>query len=128
MSIFNKVSKTFQWGQHTVTLETGEIARQSSGAVVCRIDDTMVLATVQRVFDERVIDGFVLGVGRTGKALGWLSAWFDRVFVDGLVNGVAATAQSFGSVTRLLQTGRVQQYVAFAVGGTLIAAAWLILS
>ena len=46
MSIFNKVSKTFQWGQHTVTLETGEIARQSSGAVVCRIDDTMVLATV----------------------------------------------------------------------------------
>jgi polyribonucleotide nucleotidyltransferase len=46
MSIFNKVSKTFQWGQHTVTLETGEIARQSSGAVVCSIDDTVVLATV----------------------------------------------------------------------------------
>ena len=33
MSMFNKVTKTFQWGQHTVTLETGEIARQSSGAV-----------------------------------------------------------------------------------------------
>ncbi len=46
MSIFNKVSKTFQWGQHTVTLETGEIARQSGGAVVCSIDDTVVLATV----------------------------------------------------------------------------------
>jgi polyribonucleotide nucleotidyltransferase len=46
MSIFNKVSKTFQWGQHTVTLETGEVARQSSGAVVCSIDDTVVLATV----------------------------------------------------------------------------------
>jgi len=28
MSIFNKVTKTFQWGQQTVTLETGEIARQ----------------------------------------------------------------------------------------------------
>ena len=27
MSLFNKVTKTFQWGQHTVTLETGEIAR-----------------------------------------------------------------------------------------------------
>jgi hypothetical protein len=36
MSMFNKVTKTFQWGQHTVTLETGEIARQSSGAVVCQ--------------------------------------------------------------------------------------------
>ena len=46
MSMFNKVTKTFQWGQHTVTLETGEIARQSSGAVIVNIDDTVVLATV----------------------------------------------------------------------------------
>ena len=46
MSMFNKVSKTFQWGQHTVTLETGEIARQSGGAVVVTMDDTVVLATV----------------------------------------------------------------------------------
>ena len=46
MSLFNKVSKTFQWGQHTVTLETGEIARQSGGAVMVNIDDTVVLATV----------------------------------------------------------------------------------
>ena len=46
MSLFNKVSKTFQWGPHTVTLETGEIARQSSGAVLVNIDDTVVLATV----------------------------------------------------------------------------------
>ncbi|MDQ2777940.1 MAG: polyribonucleotide nucleotidyltransferase [Pseudomonadota bacterium] len=46
MSMFNKVTKTFQWGQHQVTLETGEIARQSSGAVLVSIDDTVVLATV----------------------------------------------------------------------------------
>jgi len=46
MSIFNKVTKTFQWGNHTVTMETGEIARQSSGAVLVNIDDTVVLATV----------------------------------------------------------------------------------
>ena len=46
MSMFNKVTKTFQWGQQTVTLETGEIARQSGGAVVVTIDDTVVLATV----------------------------------------------------------------------------------
>jgi polyribonucleotide nucleotidyltransferase len=46
MSIFNKVSKTFQWGQHTVTLETGEIARQSTGAVLVDMDGTVVLATV----------------------------------------------------------------------------------
>ncbi len=46
MSIFNKVTKTFQWGQHKVTLETGEIARQSTGAVLLDMDGTVVLATV----------------------------------------------------------------------------------
>ncbi|MCR5869165.1 MULTISPECIES: polyribonucleotide nucleotidyltransferase [Aquincola] len=46
MSLFNKVTKTFQWGQHSVTIETGEIARQSSGAVVVDIEGTVVLATV----------------------------------------------------------------------------------
>ena len=44
--MFNKFTKTFQWGQHTVRLETGEIARQASGAVLVDIDDTVVLATV----------------------------------------------------------------------------------
>ena len=46
MSLFNKVTKTFQWGKHTVRLETGEIARQSGGAVLVDMDDTVVLATV----------------------------------------------------------------------------------
>ena len=46
MSIFNKVTKTFQWGQNTVTMETGEIARQASGAVLLDMDGTVVLATV----------------------------------------------------------------------------------
>ncbi|NBQ88136.1 MAG: polyribonucleotide nucleotidyltransferase [Betaproteobacteria bacterium] len=46
MSMFNKVTKTFQWGQHQVTMETGEIARQATGAVLVNIDDTVVLATV----------------------------------------------------------------------------------
>ena len=44
--MFNKVSKSFQYGAHTVTLETGEIARQASGAVLVTVDDTVVLATV----------------------------------------------------------------------------------
>ncbi len=46
MTMFKKVSKTFQWGQHTVTMETGEIARQSTGAVLLDMDGTVVLATV----------------------------------------------------------------------------------
>ncbi|MBC7716535.1 MAG: polyribonucleotide nucleotidyltransferase [Pseudorhodobacter sp.] len=46
MSMFNKVTKTFQWGPHTVVMETGEIARQAGGAVLVNIHDTVVLATV----------------------------------------------------------------------------------
>ena len=46
MTMFNKVTKTFQWGRHTVRMETGEIARQASGAVLLDMDGTVVLATV----------------------------------------------------------------------------------
>ena len=46
MSMFNKVSKSFMFGEHEVTLTTGEIARQASGAVVVRMGDTVILATV----------------------------------------------------------------------------------
>lgn len=46
MTMFNKVSKSFRFGDHDVTLTTGEIARQSTGAVICQMDDTVVLATV----------------------------------------------------------------------------------
>ena len=46
MTMFNKVSKSFRFGDHDVTLTTGEIARQATGAVICQMDDTVVLATV----------------------------------------------------------------------------------
>lgn len=42
----NPIIKQFQYGQHTVTLETGAIARQASGAVMVTMDDTSVLVTV----------------------------------------------------------------------------------
>lgn len=46
MTMFNKVSKSFRFGDYDVTLTTGEIARQATGAVVCQMGDTVVLATV----------------------------------------------------------------------------------
>ena len=46
MSMFNKVSKSFKFGDHTVTLTTGEIARQATGACLCQMGETVVLATV----------------------------------------------------------------------------------
>ncbi|KNH10367.1 Polyribonucleotide nucleotidyltransferase [Candidatus Burkholderia brachyanthoides] len=44
--MFNKIVKEFKWGQRNVHLETGEIARQASGAVIVDVEDTVVLATV----------------------------------------------------------------------------------
>jgi len=48
-----KVSKSFQYGNQTVTLETGEIARQASGAVMASMGDTVVMATVVAMKESR---------------------------------------------------------------------------
>jgi polyribonucleotide nucleotidyltransferase len=39
------IKKTLQYGRHTLTIETGEIARQADGAVLVSLDDTVVLVT-----------------------------------------------------------------------------------
>ena len=43
--MFNKVTKSFQYGEHTITLETGHIARQATGAVMVSMADTVLLVT-----------------------------------------------------------------------------------
>nr|WP_255640336.1 polyribonucleotide nucleotidyltransferase [Aquitalea palustris] len=44
--VFNKITKSFQYGNQTVTLETGEVARQASGSVIVSVDETVVLVAV----------------------------------------------------------------------------------
>jgi len=48
------IKKEFQFGNHKVTLETGEIARQADGAVIINMDDTVVMCTVVGVKDTMV--------------------------------------------------------------------------
>lgn len=45
--------KTFQYGNHTVSLETGLIARQATGAVMVNMDGTVVLVTVVGIKDDK---------------------------------------------------------------------------
>ena len=40
------IKKSISYGRHTLTLETGEIARQAHGAVIVSMDDTVVMVTV----------------------------------------------------------------------------------
>jgi polyribonucleotide nucleotidyltransferase len=111
--VFNKVTKTFQWGQHKVTLETGEIARQASGAVMVSMEDTVVLATVVAKKDAkpgqdffpltvdyveksyaagRIPGGFFKREGRPSEKETLTSRLIDRpirpLFPDGYMNEV----------------------------------------
>ncbi len=92
------------------------------------IAGSMVLSRILTWIDAHIVDGLVNLVGRGGMRTGEVSGWADLRIVDGAVNGVAAVTQVFGAIARLFQTGRVQQYVTFAVAGGLLAAAWLILN
>ena len=44
--MFKIAKKTFTYGAHQVTLETGEVARQADAAVLVSMDDTVVLVSV----------------------------------------------------------------------------------
>ncbi|MBO7081198.1 MAG: polyribonucleotide nucleotidyltransferase [Neisseriaceae bacterium] len=75
--MFNKHTKTFQYGQHTVTLETGEIARQASAAVKVSMGDTVVLVTVVAAKDiKEGQDFFPLTVD-----------YFERTYAAGKIPG-----------------------------------------
>jgi len=56
------IKKSFQFGEHNVTIETGEIARQASGAVLVNMSDTVVLVTAVAVKGGEPKDFFPLTV------------------------------------------------------------------
>jgi len=114
----NPITKTFTYGQHEVTLETGEIARQAHGAVLCRMDDTIVLAAVTAAkeakpgqeffpltvdYAERtyaagkIPGGFFKREGRPTEKETLTSRLIDRpirpLFPDGFYNEVQVVAQ-----------------------------------
>ena len=105
--------KSFSYGAHTVTLETGEIARQAHGAVLVNMDETVVLATVvaakepkpgqdffpltvdyiEKVYAAgRIPGGFFKREGRPSEKEILTSRLIDRpirpLFPDGLYNDV----------------------------------------
>ena len=44
--MFNEVKKSIQWGEETLTLETGKVARQADGSVIATYGETSVMANV----------------------------------------------------------------------------------
>ncbi|HAS51763.1 MAG TPA: polyribonucleotide nucleotidyltransferase, partial [Gammaproteobacteria bacterium] len=117
------IKKTFQYGQHTVTLETGEIARQASGAVLVNMADTVVLVTFvadredagrdflplrvdyqERTYAAgRIPGGFFRREGRPSESETLTARLIDRplrpLFADGFTNElqIIATVMSLNS-------------------------------
>jgi polyribonucleotide nucleotidyltransferase len=114
----NPIKKTFTLGSHEVTFETGEIARQAHGAVVCTMDDTVVLASVTAAKEARATQdffpltvdyaertyaagkipgGFFKREGRPSEKETLTSRLIDRpirpLFPDGFFNEVQVVAQ-----------------------------------
>jgi polyribonucleotide nucleotidyltransferase len=116
-NIVQAIIKEFQLGQHTVTLETGAIARQADGAVLASIGDTSVLVTVvgkrdaapgqdffpltvnyqERMYAAgRIPGGFLKREGRPNDGETLIARLIDRpirpLFPDGFVNEVQVIA------------------------------------
>jgi polyribonucleotide nucleotidyltransferase len=110
------IKKTFQYGQYPVTLETGEIARQASGAVIVNMADTVVLVTMVAAREDegrdflpmrvdyqertyaagRIPGGFFRREGRPSESETLTSRLIDRplrpLFPDGFTNEVQIIA------------------------------------
>jgi polyribonucleotide nucleotidyltransferase len=116
------VKKSIQYGRHTLTLETGEIARQAHGAVMVSLDDTCVLVTVvgrkevkpgqdffpltvdymERTYAAgRIPGGFFKREGRPTEKETLTSRLIDRpirpLFPDGFFNEVQVVATVMSS-------------------------------
>ncbi|HLJ38695.1 MAG TPA: polyribonucleotide nucleotidyltransferase [Steroidobacteraceae bacterium] len=111
------VSKSFPYGPHTVTIETGEVARQAEGAVRVSMGDTMVLVTacaaqspqpgrdffpltvnyIEKTYAAgRIPGGFFKREGRPTEKETLTSRLIDRpirpLFPDGFLNDVQVVA------------------------------------
>jgi len=71
----------------------------------------LLLSRASALLDSLVVDGAVNASGRGGNLLSRLSGWVDRVIVDGSVNVTAMATGELSRGLRLVQTGRVQQYL-----------------
>nr|ARK13512.1 NADH-quinone oxidoreductase subunit M [Fibrella sp. ES10-3-2-2] len=84
------------------------------------------LASLVNRTDQRVVDGVVNGVGLGTVMVAHLVSFFDRFGVDGLVNGAGKVAIGVGQLTRSVQGGRVQTYIATALAIVVLLLWWIL--
>ncbi len=57
--MFNITKKSIQWGEETLTLETGKVARQADGSVIATLGETSVMANVTFANEAETRSGFL---------------------------------------------------------------------
>jgi len=76
--------------------------------------------------DRAIVDGTVNGVAAVSRGLSTVSGWIDKNIVDGTVNFVGMITEWLGDGLKLIQTGRVQNYLFVALtGATAFLVLWL---
>jgi len=88
------------------------------GASVIR--GVLGLSRASAKFDDKVVDGAVNGTAKVSLYISRASRWFDDNIVDGAVDGTAFISDLLGSRLRRIQTGKIENYVAFLLVGILI--------
>ena len=74
------------------------------------------------IFDQKIVDGLVNGVGFFTLGVSIVYAWIDKWIVDGLVNLVGGMTKLSGRILRFAQTGIIQDYTLIMFLGVLIIA------
>jgi NADH-quinone oxidoreductase subunit L len=81
---------------------------------------TIGFTKVLKWFDNNIIDGIVNGSAFVTKKSAFGSGKFDNGFVDGLVNLTGSIVMFFGLAFRKIQTGKIQNYIAYVLLGIII--------
>lgn len=80
----------------------------------------VVAAWVYTVLDRAAIDGFLHAVGRTTASIGKFNRVFDIYVINGAGDLTAEATKQLGQKSRLIQTGRIQDYMLFGLTSILL--------
>jgi NADH-quinone oxidoreductase subunit L len=81
------------------------------------VNPTLKISNIFQFFDQRMLDSFVNLLADLQVFIAKFVGWFDAKVIDGIPNGTAYSAGIIGRVTRSVQGGKVQLYVALAFLG-----------
>jgi NADH-quinone oxidoreductase subunit L len=84
------------------------------------VGTVLLTARVAIWTDENILDGIVNASARVTVFAARMVGWFDKYVVDGIVTLVGATVQFLGLMTRSIQTGRIQTYLAWVIAGVVV--------